>query len=84
MSKTGTELKALLVGEATGLGDATVYTPEAKLRVTLQYPYNIGPQGPGDDGDRVVGKVVYLDASDFTSLTSVQRNAIIALAESKL
>lgn len=84
MAKTGSELKTLLVGEASGLEDATVYTPNVKLRVTLQYPYNIGDQGPGDNGDRVMGKVIYLDISDFASLTSVQRNAIIALAESKL
>lgn len=84
MSKTGLQLKASLTKEAAALDDATAYTPVvSRIRVTLEYPFTVPPVGD-DDGERTLPKVVELRTADFSTLTAAQRNALLALVESKI
>jgi hypothetical protein len=85
-TKTGTELKLMLLGDANEMVNGDDYTMDiADIRVGVRFAYAIADPVEPDDGLRAVGRVVTLSAGEIASgLTALQRTALLNLVASKL
>ena len=85
-TKTGAELKLMLLGDANDMANGDDYTMEiADIRVGVGFSYSIADPVAPDDGVRTVGRVVRLTAGEIAAgLTSAQRTALLTLIASKL
>jgi hypothetical protein len=85
-SKTGAELKLMLLGDANEMVNGDDYTMNiVDIRVAVTFPYTVADPEPGDDGNRQVGRVVSLTAAEIAAgLTAEQRTALLDLVASKI
>lgn len=85
-TKTGAELKLMLLGDASELVNATAYQMDiVDIRVAVKFDYSIASPVAPDTGERQVGKVVSLTAAEMAAgLTSEQRTALLDLVASKV
>lgn len=86
-SKTGAELKLMLLGDANAMVNATNYTMElaGSVRVPVRFSYTVPDPSPPDDGSRQISRVVDLTVAEIAAgLTAEQRTALLNLVASKL
>lgn len=85
-TKTGADLQASLLGDASELEGATAYTMDVvDIAVRVKFDYTIASPPQGDDGTRQIGRVVRLTPAEMAAgLTSAQRQAVQDLVASKI
>lgn len=85
-TKTGAELKLVLLGDANEMENTADYTMNVDaIDVRVSFPYSISSPEPPDTGERSVGRVVRLTAAEMAAgLDAGQRQALLDLVASKI